>query len=170
MLTNIRKKISHLTRWQTRSVAEQKRIALFLFILAVILPVFAWLWINAASSENLRETAQVIQRYERALPLAARITQARPDMNETAGLSPLAAAQQVARDMGIEDNLTSIRPSRALQGREGVQVHIENLNLPQLLHLFESLKNQAQLQIISGNLNKKMDNPEQMDLSLVLAR
>jgi len=170
MIEGLRDRISYLTAWQARSGTEQKRIALSLLFLALLIPASVWFWINSASGQYLNEKDQIIQRYERALPLAVRVIAAGQGQADATGLSPLAATQQVARDMGIEDKLASIRPSGALQGREGVQIHIENLNLPLLLHLFESLKNQAGLQIISGNLNKRMDNPQRMDVSLVLAR
>ncbi len=162
--------IDTLTRWQTRSATEQMRIAIFLLFASVLLPLLIWSWINASVRENQSETEQVIQRYERALPLAEVIIQGLADVNEAASLSPLAAAQQITRDMGIEDRLASIRPARAAQGRDGVQLHMESLNLPELLYFFASIRNQAGLQIVSGNLTKRLDNPSLIDLTLVLTR
>lgn len=170
MSISMSKKVSALISWQARSAHEQKRIASFLIMLAVLLPLSLWFWINSAIQQNIAEKDQIISRYEKAVPLAEQIQTAIPDQNNLEQLSPLAAAQQVARDMGIEEKLTSIRPTRALQGRPSVQIHIQDLDLPQLLHFFANLETQAGLQLISGNLNKRAENPARMDLSLVLAR
>ncbi|MFN2267603.1 MAG: type II secretion system protein GspM, partial [Desulfonatronovibrio sp.] len=161
---NMRKKVSTLISWQSRSVHDQKRIALLLIFLTVLLPLSVWIWINSAIQQNLAEKDQIISRYEKAAPLAELIKDAKPDKNNLQGLSPLAATQQVVRDMGIEAKMTSIRPARALQGLNGVQIHIQDLDLPQLLHFFTNLKTQAGIQLISGNLNKRADNPARMDL------
>ncbi|MFO7728736.1 MAG: type II secretion system protein GspM [Desulfonatronovibrio sp.] len=170
MSMNTKKKISGLIAWQARSAHEQKRIAAFLLVLAIVLPLSVWFWINSASRQNLLEKDQIVQQYKKALPLATQVLSAEPDQTDFSGLSPLAAVQQIAREIGLEKNMTSIRPTSPLQGRQGVQIHLENLNLPQLLHLFASLKSQTELQLISGNLNKRADNPARTDLSVILSR
>lgn len=170
MRMNTKKKIYGLIVWQARSAHEQKRIAAFLLVLAVMLPLSVWFWINSASRQNLLEKEQIVQQYKKALPLANQVLSSEPDQKDFAGHSPLVAAQQIARDLDIEKNMTSIRPTRPLQGRQGVQLHLENLNLPQLLHLFASLKSQTELQLISGNLSKRADNPARTDLSVILSR
>ncbi len=171
MLSSLKEQISILLAWQTRPVAEKKRIIMFVILLAALIPMFTWSWISSSTDRTMEEAQQIIDRYERALPLAVEVMAGNTIQNDTgSGISPLAAAQQITRQMGLEDRMTSIRPSRALQGRDGVQIYMENLNLMELLQLFENLKNQAGLQIVSGNLNKRLDNPQLVDLSLVLAR
>jgi len=157
--------------WQTRPAGEKKRILMFIILMAALFPMVTWSWINSSISRTIEEAVQIIDRYERALPLAVEVMAAESSRNEEAqGVSSLAAVQQITRQMGLEDRLTSIRPSRALQGRDGVQIYMENINLLELLQLFESFKEQAGLQVVSGNLNKRLDNPKRMDLSLVLTR
>ncbi len=170
MLINLRERIVMLAAWQTRPEGEKKRIRMLMVFLAALLPLVTWSWINSSATQVRQDTEQVMSRYERALPLATEVQAAASAHTEKmTGISALAATQQIAREMGIEDRLTSIRPSRALQGREGVQIYLEDLNLPEILQLFDRIEHQAGLQIVTANLNKRPDNPKRADLMLVLA-
>jgi len=170
MLSNLLEKISILLAWPTRSESEKKRLSLFIILLAALFPMVVWSWISSSTARTMEDAEQIIDRYERALPLAVEVMAADTSRTEvTANVSSLAAVQKIARQMDLEDKLASIRPSRSLQGRDGVQIYMEDLDLLELLRLFENLENQAGLQVISGNINKRLDNPERVDLNLVLA-
>ncbi len=160
-----------LLAWQARSVAEKRRIAAFLLLGAVMLPAFCWSWINASASETREETLQVKARFERALPLAQEVAEYQQEQDRSMpDLSALATAQQIARDMHLEDKLSSIRPSRAVSDRDGVQLYLENLNLAELLQLFRNLQQQAGFEVVSANLNRRLDHERRMDVNLVLVR
>lgn len=169
IIPHIREKIALLMAWHTRSQAEQKRIAAFVLVLSVLVPLFVWSWLNVAVSQARTEREEIISRYERALPLTADISSP-SESSDTKGdqISPLALAQKVMRDAGLDNRLASIRPAQELQGRDGVQLYLENMNLPELLHLFSGVQQQSGLHIVSCDLKRRMDNSRRMDARLIL--
>ncbi len=142
-----------------------------MLLVAAVCPLIIWLWINSASDSARKETERIVYRYERALPLAEKIRadRSRPEQ-AGAHRSALAAAQGVIRDIELEERLASVSPSRSLSGRDGVEMYLQGLNLPEILHLFESLDSAAGLKIVNCNLNRSQNNPERMDVSLSLTR
>ena len=163
--------IKNIFAWNSRSPKEQKRIALFLLLAAVLLPAFLWSWIDSASSDALQEKQNLMLRYERALPLAAQAGDYMDSDSESlSSLSPLAATQSALRNGGLEDKLSSLRPYGTSSGQSGVQLYLERLNMIEILQLFETLNNIPELHVASSRLNRRMDNPEHMDVRLVLDR
>lgn len=172
MPANIREYTAFLRSWwQTRPPAERKRIAMFVLLLAAVAPMVIWMGITSAADSAREDTERIISRYERALPLAKQIQaeHAQPERVSTER-SALAAAQEVIRDIDLEDRLASVSPSRSLSERDEVEMYLQGLNLPEILHLFESLNNRAGLELMRCNLNRNQNDPERMDLSLSLAR
>ncbi len=140
-------------------------------ILAAVGPLLIWMGISSASDRAGEDTERIISRYERALPLAEKIQadQSGQEQSET-HRSSLAAAQGVIRDIELEERLASVSPSRSLSDREGVEMYLQGLNLPEILHLFQSLDSAAGLKIVNCNLNRSQNNPQRMDVSLSLTR
>ncbi|WP_045210747.1 hypothetical protein [Desulfonatronovibrio magnus] len=155
------------------SPAQQKRAAWMLMGLSFLLPLLIWSWIDSASQSSQERKEQVVYQYNRALPLTAGLEAQLSGDRSTdryRNVSPFAAVQQAVRDINLEPNLTSVRPASTPGGREGVRILVENLNLPQMISLFDSFQNQAGLELVSGNINKRVDNPQRVDITLLLTR
>lgn len=160
-----------IASWQARSAIDLNRVGFLAIALGIILPLFIWNWISAVTQNTREQTEEVRLRYERALPLAHQVMAGNLiSHGEAASMSALASVQLIARQAGLEEKLTSIRPARTAQGREGVQIFMESLNLPELLLVIQGFRNQANLEIISGSLNRRMDNPGVMDLNFTMSR
>lgn len=155
------------------SSAQQKRAAWMLMGLSFLLPLLIWSWIDSASQSSQERKEQIVYQYNRALPLTAGLEAQLSGDRSTdryRNVSPFAAVQQAVRDINLEPNLTSVRPASTPGGREGVRILVENLNLPQMISLFDSFQNQAGLELVSGNINKRVDNPQRVDITLLLTR
>jgi len=133
------------------------------------LALFSSLSGMSASARQKLDTLS--ERRERILPLVDEL-RARQDQGGKSlrPMEPLAAAQQISRDLGMEANLASIRPMNMVGGKEGVQVFFESINLDQLTGLLVSLEARAGLTVFSVNLNRRMDNPKLANLQMVLTR
>jgi hypothetical protein len=168
-------KIKHnttaLLAWSSRPYAERLRIAIFSLLLSIILPGFLWSWLHNGISTTRAETQRIQSQYEKALPLAKTIvSQKQTPAASSKNISALAAAQQVTRHLGLEDNLASIRPTQDVPGRDGVRLYLTGLNLTELVHLFANLDKRAGLYTLSCELTRRMDNARRVDLELVVAK
>jgi type II secretory pathway component PulM len=138
-------------------------VALFFLVL------FSSLSGMSASARHKLDTLS--ERRERILPLVEEL-RGRQDKGGKSlrPMEPLAAAQQISRDLGMEANLASIRPMNMVGDKEGVQIFFESINLDQLTELLVSLEARAGLTVFSVNLNRRMDNPKLANLQMVLTR
>ncbi|MFW6388287.1 MAG: type II secretion system protein GspM [Desulfohalobiaceae bacterium] len=171
MLNRIRDKLGILLAWQSKSQAEQKRIAYFVLLASILLPLLIWSWIDSAISQTQSEVDQLISRFEKARPLAeAVIAQKSSPSSDQLEVSALAAAQRLTKQTDLEAKLASIRPSRDQAAQDGVQLYLQNLNLHELLNFFSSLQQGSGLHMLSCDLSRGMDNPKRMDAKLILSR
>ncbi|MDZ7762786.1 MAG: type II secretion system protein GspM [Desulfovermiculus sp.] len=171
MFNRIRERMALIVSWHSRPQAEQKRIAACVLGLSIIAPLFLWSWMNAETAKTMSDTEEIISRYERALPLTAQISA--QSSNSDPGpqaVSALAAAQEAIRTADLDNRLTSLRPSRDLPGREGVQLYMENLNLTELLQLFSSLESQSGLRLVSCDLSRRQKGSRRMNARLILEK
>lgn len=171
MFSRIRERMALIVSWHSRPQAEQKRISACVLGLSIIVPLFLWSWINAEVAKTKSETEEIISRYERAFPLTAQITAQSSNSDPRAqAVSALAAAQEAIRTAGLDNRLTSLRPSRDLPGRDGVQLYMENLNLTELLQLFSSLESQIALRLVSCDLSPRQQSSRRMNARLILEK
>ena len=127
--------------------------------------IFSVLGDGAASRTRAQEA-----QFDKITPLVQDYLERQTVMGPLAGLSPLAAAQQITRELKLEDTLAAVRPMQITGGQEGVQMLFQALDHRQLLALLDSLTDRGGLKILSCNLNHRLDKPDFADLQLVLAR
>lgn len=153
------------------SLANQRRLPA-LGALAVCLGLtaaFVTFWGMAGVEESRLAALRI--RAERIAPVVNEILAAeaqRPQGIEA--LAPLAAAQKVTRDLGLEAHLTSVRPSQLSGGQESVTLVYESLDLPKFIGLLQALQQKGGLAIFSAALTRRLDDRELADLQLVLAK
>lgn len=115
-------------------------------------------------------TKAVQQRYDRVAPLVEEAVTLQARKGTLASMKPLAAAQQVSRDLKLDSRLASLRPAQLAGGQEGVQLFFESLDLAQLYDLLEAIQDRSGLKVFSMNFTRRMDVPDRADIQLVLVR
>ena len=153
------------------SLANQRRLPVLgaLALCLGLTAVFVVFWGMTGAEESRLAALRI--RAERITPLVNEVlaTEAqRPQDIET--LAPLAAAQKVTRDLGLEAHLTSVRPSQLSGGQESVTLVYESLDLPKLIGLLQGLQQKGGLALFSAALTRRLDDRELADLQLVLAK
>ena len=136
----------------------------------IVLLFLIWfgLW---AATDSAHEHRQDLQRkYEQILPLAEEALRMGTTLGALVELGPMPAAQQIVRELKLEQNLTSIRPTQLGGGVEGVQILMESLDLPQMIDLLDQLEKRGGFSVLSFVLNHRMDDPQYADVQLVLTR
>ena len=138
-------------------------------VVVLFVAVYAALSNMAESREQKLE--DLAARYDKVVPLVAelRALQAQGG-GSLRPMEPLAAVQEVSRELKIERNLASVRPMNLVGEKEAVQVFFESINLDQLVGLLEALESMAGLQVFSFNLSRRMDDPDLANLQMVLTR
>lgn len=127
--------------------------------------------ISGITADTEKTIQDLSKRRERIIPMVEELRSLQQQGGSSLRpMEPLAAAQQIARDLKIEANLASIRPMNMVGDQEAVQVFFESLNLDQLMGLLISLESRAGLQVFSFNLNRRMDDPKLANLQMVLTR
>ena len=117
-----------------------------------------------------KATSRLKRSVEQVRPVSEEIQSLEAQIGQLASLSPLAATQQVARELSLDGKLASIRPKPLGGGQEGVQVLYESLDLGEFLNLLDYHVNRGGMKILSCNVLHRMDNPRRIDLQLVLTR
>lgn len=154
-------------------VPANKRKYLYPCAAAAVALVFlaAFMILSGLISDADDRIGKLAQRHNQIIPLVREIKA----LQSTAGQSlrpmePLAASQQISRDLRLEANLASVRPVNLVGEKEGVQVFFESLDLDQLVDLLISLESRGGLQVYSYSLSRRMDKPQLADLQMVLTR
>lgn len=163
-------KIEELFFWREFSPPRQR--AFFQLVglgsLLVFFLVWLWLWMGAADAQDRLRTVREQDR--KVSPLIQEVMALEARQVGLSNLGPLAAAQQVARDQGLDKKLSSIRPAQLGGSQDGVQVYFEGLNLPEMLGLLSNLKHRAGLRVVSCQVNRRMDAADLADVQMALTR
>ncbi len=155
---------------QELSPARRRRVlALGVLGWAVIL-LMGWLALTEAAVHSRQGIAEMGKEMDRAVGLVGQVMHLEAQLAALSGLAPLAAAQQVVRDQGLEGKLTAIRPTQLGGGVEGVQMIFESLDLPQLIELLKQLRARGGLSTVSSTLSRRLDTRDRADLQLVVVR
>ena len=163
-------KVGDLSFLHELPAGKRKQTFLLFFVLWTSLLLSIWI-LMSNSVRGVKEHIQALEReLERVSPVAEEVLRMESQLAALAGLSPLAAAQQVTRDLKLESHLSTIRPSKLGGGREGVQMIFEALNLPQLTDLLKNLKTRGGLKVVSATISRRLDSPKLADLQLILVR
>ncbi len=155
---------------QELSPARRKRVlALGVLLWAVVL-LLGWLALSEApglARERIKATGREM---ERTAGLVGQVMHMEAQLAALSGLAPLAAAQQVVRDLGMEKRLTAIRPTQLGGGVEGVQMIFESLDLPQIINLLKQMRSRGGLSTVSATLSRRLDARDRADMQLVVVR
>lgn len=140
-----------------------------LFMMTIIVITFSG--ISGMRGDSKNELRALAERYDRVVVLAGELsTLQKRGGSSLRPMEPLAAVQQISRDLKLETNLASVRPMNLMGEKEGVQVFFESINLDQLIGLLTSMESRAGLQVSSFNISRRMDKRDLADLQMVLTR
>lgn len=156
--------------WQEWTLSRQKTFFRAVLLAWMGLLVLAWMMLAGSTTARSREAAALAAKHQQIKPMIDEILRLRAQKGALAGLGPMAAAQQIIREMGLEAKLSSLRPTQVGGGGEGVQLLLESFNLPELTKLLDNLQVRGGLKTVSFSLNHRMDAPKLADLQMVLAR
>jgi type II secretory pathway component PulM len=162
--------VSYFFFWQDLTGRQRRWLFLCVFWLLVAALVGTWIMFYVMEQRSQRRVDVLAQRYAQAAPLVEQALELQARKGALAGMGPMPAAQQVIREMGLDNRLASIRPTQLGGGAEGVQLIMESINLPELLTLMDNLDHRAGLGVLNFSLSRRLDNKDLADLQLVLAR
>lgn len=163
-------KVEDLLFWREFSPPRQKTFFQLVGLGALLVFFLVWLWLWMATTEAQDRLRSAREQERKVSPLIAEVTALEARQVGLSNLGPLAAAQQVARDQGLDKKLSSIRPAQLGGNQEGVQVYFEGLNLPEMLGLLSNLKHRAGLRVVSCQVNRRMDVADLADVQMALTR
>lgn len=140
--------------------------------------VIAWglalfmIWSGFYESQERSQSISVRsqQKYLQVQPLVEQLKAGEAARGALVEREPMAAAQQVIRDLGLDSRLTSVRPVQSGAGAGGVQVIFEALNLPEIVYLLRDFKVRGALNVSSISINHRLDSPELADVQITLSR
>jgi type II secretory pathway component PulM len=154
-------------------IPHNRRKYVYPAVPAVLGLVFIILFSTMAgmTADNERRLQTLSERYDRIVPMVRELRLLQNRGGESLRpMKPLAAVQQISRDLNLEPNLASVRPMNLMGDQEGVQVLFESINLDQLVGLLTSLNSRAGLQVFSFNFNRRLDESTLANLQMVLTR
>lgn len=162
-------KLDDLFFWSEWSARRQATMFRLVVLCLAVLWLGLFLMFSLLREEAAKDVVRLEKRYYRVEPLVGELRVLEDRMGELAAMAPLAAAQQVSRDLRMEKQLASIRPVQ-LGGREGVQLLYEALDLASFLKLMSTFRDRSGLSVVSCVFTHRLDDPKRGDLQLVLSR
>lgn len=157
--------------WQDWPVEKQKLFFAALVAAWALLFFMVWSGLNESQSKADRIMLSSKQKYGRTVPLVEQLKAGESSLGALIDREPMAAAQQVIRDLGLDGRLSSLRPLQAgANTSQGVQVILESLNLPELVALLRDFNVRGGLKVTSFNINHRLDSPELADVQIILVR
>jgi type II secretory pathway component PulM len=163
-------KLEELLFWRDMTMSQRRLMIQASFLLVLLLLAGTWLGLHLSAQSAQEQAQRLKQRYAEVLPMVEQALNLQSSKGDLAGMAPMPAAQQVIRELGLEDRLASIRPTQLGGGGEGVQLVMEAMNLPELIKLMKNLRSRGGLSVLTFNLGRRLDNTELADLKLVLGR
>lgn len=163
-------KIEDIPFIQELSPARRRRVLALGVLLWAGLLLLGWLALSEARDGARARIAALGREMDRAAHLAGQVMHLEAQLAALSGLAPLAAAQQVVRDLGMERQLTAIRPTQLGGGMEGVQMIFESLDLPQIINLLKQMRSRGGLSTVSATLSRRLDARDRADMQLVVVR
>lgn len=156
--------------WQDWPADSQKLF--FAGCVAVWALILFMVWSGLYESQERAQSIYVRsqQKYLQVEPLVAQLKSGETARGALVEREPMAAAQQVIRDLHLDERLTSVRPVQSGEGSGGVQVIMEALNLPELVFLMRDFKTRGALTVSNMNISHRLDSPELADVQITLSR
>lgn len=160
-----------LLAWREANFMRSRQAPLVVASTLAALFIILFLILLTMTTAAERRSHILQDRMARVAPMVKTIQTAQTRApGEMSGLTPLAAAQRISRDLGLERHLASVRPSQVAGGREAVLLIYESLNMPQIVSLMRGLTGTAGLSLYSASLTHRLDNAKLANLQLTLAR
>ena len=157
--------------WQDWPVEKQKLFFAAMVAAWALLLFMVWSGFSESESKAVRIMLSSKQNYSKVVPLVEQLKAGESSRGALIDREPMAAAQQVIRDLGLDTRLTSLRPLQAgANSSSGVQVILESLNLPEVVFLLRDFNVRGALKITNFNINHRLDTPELADVQIILTR
>lgn len=130
------------------------------------------LWVGLSTFTRFAEKAyeEAGQAYVAVAPLAAEVMDLRDRRGQYEALSPIAAAEHVARNAGIGPERLRLVPGADPGGRQNLRLHASRLTLRELVDLLRDLRLQCGLLTASAGLYPSPGDAKRADLDLELER
>ncbi len=163
-------KLDALYFWQDWPVSRWQYF--FPSVALGLLGLFCIVFLSLAMMTDARrqDAVRFEDRLRQVRSLTQEILALQSQVGDLASLSPLGTAQQLNTDLHLEKNLASITPTQLAEGRDGVRLVYEALNLKQLVDLLQNIRSRGNLTILSCVINHREDNRMLADVQLVLSR
>ncbi|SDK54796.1 Type II secretion system (T2SS), protein M [Maridesulfovibrio ferrireducens] len=157
--------------WQDWPAEKQKLFFAALVAALAFVLFLIWSGLHESQLSAGRTTLQSKLQYSKTVPLVEQLKAGEASRGALIDREPMTAAQQVARDLGLDNRLTSIRPLQAgSSSGEGVQVVLEALNLPEVVSLMRDFNVRGGLKVTSFTINHRLDSPDLADVQIILVR
>lgn len=157
--------------WQDWPAEKQKLFFAALVAVWALVLFMVWSGFHEAQSRDTRIALASKEKYGRTVPLVERLKAGEASRGALVDREPMAAAQQVIRDLGLDSRLSSLRPLQAgINSSQGVQVILESINLPELVGMLRDFNVRGGLKVTNFNISHRLDAPELADVQIILSR
>lgn len=156
--------------WQNWPVKRQKSFFQLMVLAWAALLVLICFSVSMSGEKSLDRAERMKKSYEKAAPLVAEYMSLKGNRGALTDMGPMATAQQITRDLGLEKKLSSVRPMDLDAGSQGVQLIFDGLDLPQILAFMKEIKIKGGLKVLTFSLTHKLDNDRLANLQMVLTR
>ncbi len=157
--------------WQDWPAEKQKLFFAALVAAWGLVLFMIWSGFHESQVSEARSVLQNKLQYSKTVPLVEQLKVGEASRGALIDREPMTAAQQVTRDLGLDNRLTSLRPLQSGSGSaDGVQVILESLNLPELVALMRDFNVRGGLKVTSFSINHRLDTPDLADVQIVLVR
>jgi hypothetical protein len=163
-------KAEDLMIWRELPAGRQRTFFQVAALAALGVSAVVWMFLYSATGQAAQRSTAARESYAKVAAMAQEASTLEARTAALASLSPIAATQQIAREMGLDKRLSSVRPAQIGGGQDGAQLLFEGLNLPELVNLLGNLKNRGGLRTVSCSISHRMDVPDLADLQLVVVR
>lgn len=162
------------------SAKAQRRLWRLLIVAWTVLLAAGWAGLSALTRAEEKAGAAAGQTYMTVAPLAAEVMDLRERRGQLEGLSPLEAAERVARTAGIGPERLRLAPAanapdaaapvEGLDTGKAISLKAQGLNLRELVELLRDLRVEAGLNTQSAHMAPARGAENRMDLDMVLSR
>ncbi|WP_320171809.1 type II secretion system protein GspM [Maridesulfovibrio sp.] len=157
--------------WQDWPAEKQKLFFAGLVAGWALILFMIWSAMHESQAVALRTVVSTRQQFVKTVPLVEQLKAGESSRGALVDREPMAAAQQVIRDLGMDNRLSSLRPLQAgINSDQGVQVLLESINLPELVALLRDFKVRGGLKITNFSISHRLDSPELADVQIILSR
>lgn len=157
--------------WQDWPAEKQKLFFAALVAGWALVLFMVWSGLNESQSKAMRVVLSSKERYSKTVPLVEELKAGESSRGAFLDREPMAAAQQVIRDLGLDSRMSSLRPLQAgINSSQGVQVILESINLPELVAMLRDFNVRGGLKVTNFNINHRLDSPELADVQIILSR